>query len=269
MMKKLLLCVLLFFAMPSIVLAQTKVWDFGNDDVTWPSTSATIGPGTETIIDFLGLYSNNPTASAITNFGAINSNNTTFTDGYIAARRFQLNGAGYPTGPFQPMPTQRYLFVDVTGACTIKVWFRPGSNSAQRTIYITNGVDVVGQNTSNTNGNLDPTIVTAAAPAAGRYYIYGDTACNLFKVEVSGASVNTSLSVNNFNPFTPTVYSNKNQIFISNLLSATEVKVYNVLGTLVKSTVVNSDSQFELDKGFYIVNLKSNEGEKSVKVFLN
>ena len=37
-------------------------------------------------------------------------------------------------------------------------------------------------------------------------------------------------------------------------------------GSLVKSVSTNSDTNFELNQGFYIVNVKSEEGEKSTKI---
>ncbi|UPQ78836.1 T9SS type A sorting domain-containing protein [Flavobacterium azooxidireducens] len=263
MRKKLLSFVLPILFFGTIVNAQTKIWDFGNDTATWP-LSGGIG-NTPMVVDNLGLF---PLPAGNINFGAITGNNATFPDGYTATQRFQMNGAGYPTGPFQVMPTQRYLFIDVSGACTVKVWFRPGSADAARTIYVTNGTTVIGQATSATSGG-DQTILTAAVPATGRYYIYGDTACNLYKVEVTGATVNTSLSLENLNKLTTNVFGAGNQVYVQNVVSNTEVKVYGITGALVKSFNTTSDVNFELNKGLYIVNVKSEEGEKSVKVLMN
>ncbi len=264
MRKKLLSFVLPILFFGTVVNAQTKIWDFGNDTTTWPLSSGI--PNTSPIIvDNLGLYPLIGGQNA--NFAAITSNNTEFSDGFTATQRFQMNGAGYPTGPFQAMPTQRYLFVDVSGPCTIKVWFRPGSANAARTIYVTDGTTIAGQATS--PSNPDNAIVTATATAAGRYYIYGDTACNLYKVEVTGATVNTTLSLDNLNKLTTNVFGAGNQVYVQNVVSNTEVKVYGITGALVKSFNTTSDVNFELNKGLYIVNIKSEEGEKSVKVLMN
>lgn len=247
-----------------IANAQTKVWDFSNTSI-WP-LSAGIG-NNPMVVDNLGLY---PVTSAggNTNFGAITANSTSFTDGFSGTQRFQMNGAGYPSGSFVAMPTQRYLFIDVSGACTIKVWFRPGSNGAVRTMYVTNGTAAIGQESSNTGANLDPTILTATATAAGRYYIYGDTACNLYKVSVVGATVNTVLANNEFQAeSTVNVFSNGSQISVANVLSSTKIDVYSITGALVKSFTTLTDTSFEmLNAGVYIVNATSAEGKKSVKV---
>lgn len=264
MKKKLLFLSLVVFT--TISTAQTKVWDMGNDTATWPS-SAGIG-NNPTIVDNLGLY---PIATN-TNFGAVNSNSATFSDGFTATQRFQMNGAGYSSGPFQAMPTQRYLFVDVSGACTVKVWFKTGSNGSVRTMYVSDGTSAVGSESTNTGSNADLAILTANyTGAAGRLYIYGDASCNLYKVSVVGATVNTTLSSNSFkNELNADVYSNNNQVFVSNITEATKVDVYNITGQLVKSLQTTNDIDFELNtSGFYIVNMESATGKKSVKIAVN
>jgi hypothetical protein len=274
MKKKLLLLILPAFMAVSSINAQTKVWDFGNDATTWPTTAAgvgTIGANTSSIIDMLGLFSNGPESeNQIVNFGAVNSNNSSFPDGYTATRRFQMNGGGgAAAGTF--LPVQRYLFFDVTGSCTVKVWFRPGSNGAQRTIFVTNGTASSGSATSNTGDFTDFTIVTAnySGPAA-RLYIYGDTACNLFKIEVTGATVNTgTMSSDAFQQNNVNVFGNGQMMHIFNVTSSTEVNVYSLTGALVKSFTTSSDVNLQLNQGFYIVKLRSQEGDKTVKVILN
>lgn len=64
------------------------------------------------------------------------------------------------------------------------------------------------------------------------------------------------------------IYSNGNQIFVSNVKSNTVVSVYSVLGTLVKTVKTSSDTSFDLASGVWIVKAKSAEGEKSVKVLI-
>lgn len=265
MKKKLLSSLLIIVAFTTISIAQTKVWDFGNDTATWPA-SAGIG-NDPIIVDNLGLY---PIATN-TNFGAITSNNATFSDGFTATQRFQMNGAGYPSGAFQAMPTQRYLFVDVSGPCTVKVWFKTGSNGAVRTMYVSDGTAAVGSESTNTGANGDFGILTANyTGAAGRLYIYGDTACNLYKASVTGATVNTTLlSSDKFqNVITASAFAVNNQVHLSNITSETNVNVYSLTGQLVKSLNTSTDTNFELNKGFYIVNMESTEGKKSVKIIL-
>lgn len=266
MKKKLLSFVLASIAFTTISTAQTKIWDFGNDQVTWPLSTG-IGTGTAGIIvDNLGLFPHNTN----TNFGAVNAQNNTFSDGFIATHRFQMNGGGAAaSGTF--LPTLRYLFIDVDSDCVVKVWFKTGSNGAVRTIFVTDGTALIGSATTNTGSNTDTAIVTANyTGTGGRLYVYGDAANNLMKLEVVGANVNTTLSVDAFAQVTTKVHSYKNQVYVSNVLTASEVKVYNIMGALVKSFTTTTDTDFQLNQsGLYIVNVKTEEGEKSVKVAVN
>lgn len=263
MKKKLLSSLLIIVAFTTISTAQTKVWDFGNDDVTWPLSSG-IG-SSEIVIDNLGLF---PIATN-TNFGAVTSSNTSFSDGFTAPRRFQMNGGGGVTAPTY-MPTQRYLYMDVSGTCTVKVWFKTGSNGSTRTIYVTDGTNLIGSGTSNDGTNTDTVIITANyTGSATRLYVYGDAANNLYKLQVTGATVSTTLSSDLFkNQLVANAYGADNQIHLSNITSETNVNVYSLTGQLVKSLNTTVDTNFELNKGFYIVNLESTEGKKSVKVIL-
>jgi hypothetical protein len=263
MRKKLLLFILPLLVSASFMNAQTKIWDFGNDTTTWPA-SAGIG-NNPMIVDNLGLY---PIATN-TNFGAITPNNASFTDGFTATQRFQMNGAGYPSGPFQAMPTQRYLFIDVSGPCTVKVWFKTGSNGSIRTLYVSDGTSAVGSETTNSGSNADLAILTANyTGAAGRLYIYGDASCNLYKASVVGATVNTTLANDTFQSESlVNVYTNGNQISVTNIISESKIEVYNMTGSLVKSLNTLSDTNFQLEtSGFYVVSVKSAEGQKTVKV---
>ena len=58
----------------------------------------------------------------------------------------------------------------------------------------------------------------------------------------------------------------KNNIMVSNVKSATKITVYAMNGSLVKSFETNSDTNFNLNAGIWIVVLKNNEGQKSVKL---
>lgn len=264
MRKKLLSFVIPILFFGTIVNAQTKIWDFGNDTTTWP-LSAGIG-NNPMVVDNLGLYP----IPTNTNFGAVTSNNLTFGDGFSATQRFQMNGGGYPAGDFQPMPTQRYLFFGVSGSCTVKVWFRTGSNGSVRTLYVSDGTQAVGSATTNSGGNGDfPILETTYTGGATTLYIYGDLATNLYKIQVTGATVETTLNLDNLDKLTTNVFGAGNQVYVQNVVSNTEVRVYGITGALVKSFSTTSDMNFELNKGLYIVNVKSEEGEKSVKVLIN
>lgn len=263
MKKKLLLLSLVVFA--TISSAQTKVWDFGNDTTTWP-LSAGIG-SSEMVVDNLGLFP----IPTNTNFGAVTANSYTFTaDGFTAVNRFQLNGGGSAGTSF--LPTQRYLYFTATGACTVKIWFRTGG-SGSRNMFITDGTSLIATAGSSTSGDgiILTGNVSAAQAAAGKIYIYADQSCNLYKLEVTGATVNTTLSSDSFqSELKADVFTSNNQVAVSNITEATEINVYSITGQLVKSLNTTTDVNFELNtSGFYIVNMKSSEGQKSVKIALN
>lgn len=287
MKKKLLLLILPMLFSALSINAQT-IWDFGNSTssingasavAAWPVTASgvgTIGADTNAVIDKLGLFSNDPSATSdIVNFGAVNASGATFTDGFTAVNRFQLNGGGGGTAG-NLLPTQRYVYFNVDGACTIKVWFKTGSNGSARKVMCTNGVELLGSGTSiGGTTPVDLVIFTAtvstAQAAVGKIYIYGDTASsNLYKIEVTGANVTTpALSTSSFKKeLDITVYAKQNKIFLSNLKSSTKVNVYNVLGSLVKSIQADADTSLDINSGVYIVNAKSADGEKSVKVIV-
>jgi hypothetical protein len=280
MKKTLLYLILPMLFTASTINAQTTVWDFGNSTSSingaaavpaWP-LSAGIG-STEMVVDKLGLFP----ITTNTNFGAVNANVASFTDGYTSVNRFQLNGGGGGTAG-NLLPTQRYLYFTVDGACTVKVWFKTGSNGNARTVLCTNGTTLLGSGTS--VGSLPgPAVdlviftanISAAQAAVGKIYIYGDTtSSNIYKIEVTGANVTTpALANKNFQKeLDITVYAKQNKIFLSNLKSKTQVNVYNMLGSLVKSAQVDADTSLDVNSGVYIVNAKSADGEKSVKVIV-
>ena len=262
MKKKLLIG--LFALMGVMSSAQTKIWDFGNDAATWPLSP---GIGTEPmVVDNLGLFP----IPTNTNFGAVNANNLTFGDGYSATRRFQMNGAGYPAGPFMAMPTQRYLFFGVSGSCTVKVWFRTGSNGAVRTMYVSDGNAAVGSSTTNSGGNGDfPILQANYTGGATTLYIYGDAACNLYKVEVTGATVSTTLSNNEFSKIDTEIYSIGKTVFLSNILTDTKIQVFAITGALIREFNTSNNTNFDIPQnGIYLIKAFSSEGQKTSKILI-
>ena len=76
------------------------------------------------------------------------------------------------------------------------------------------------------------------------------------------------LSINEFKNETAAVFSNGNQVMVSNVKSNTTIAIYAITGALVKTIETNSDTNFNLNSGFYIAKVKSSEGEKSVKLLV-
>jgi hypothetical protein len=174
-----------YFEVPS---SPSKVWNFSNTAI-WP-LSGGIG-ATDIVTDQLGIYPLLLTPGTV-NMGAITANVTTFPATATTAafgptvNRFQLNGGGSTT---TNKPQQRYAYFDVSGSCRVLVWFKTGG-ATLRTMFVTDGTNVIGSlgSTSSTDFLVLKANYTGGAT---RLYIYGDQACNLYKIEVTGATITT------------------------------------------------------------------------------
>lgn len=62
------------------------------------------------------------------------------------------------------------------------------------------------------------------------------------------------------------VFSDKNKVFIQDVKSNTDVKVYAMNGSLVKFLTASADRSFELPSGIWVINLQNEKGMKSVKL---
>ncbi len=62
------------------------------------------------------------------------------------------------------------------------------------------------------------------------------------------------------------VFASGERIFISNVRSETDVRVYGLDGSMVRSLRGNGDMDFNIPKGFWIVQVLAGDGHKSVKV---
>ncbi len=172
--------------------AQTTTWDFTASSPSWPA--AGMGNNPIQIIDNkgLGLYG----IASNTNFAAWNSTSSSTwaapNDAYSGTVRMQTNGAGFAGGANESTPTQRYFFIQVNQACTVKVWFKSGSGGAQRSVIVSNGTTNYGKATANTGASgvpSDGAFLSASVTAAGTFYLYGDAAVNIFQIQVVGATV--------------------------------------------------------------------------------
>lgn len=270
MKKTLLFLAITALCSISTMNAQTKVWNFSDTSV-WP-LSAGIEGSTPIIVDNLGLYP--PSTTGTTNFAAVIANVTTFSDGFVSVNRLQVNGGGSAGSTF--MPTQRYFFIDVDGACTLQMWVKSGSDSAARNVFVTNGTaltdKVVCTIGITTAGKADNVIGSVSLPSAGRYYIYCDNSCNFYKMSVTGANVTTSsITLGTSNATAKQgvgIYAVDHKVVVSGSEANAQVRIYTANGSLVKSEVINSNAEFALNPGLYIVNVKSAKGEKSQKVLV-
>ncbi len=269
MKQKLLFLILPVILFTATLQAQDKVWDFANPSANWPLGFA--GVSTPTVIDNLGLVP----GDGITNMGQIDGNNQTWTDGFTGSQRIKQNGAGVNSGVVPEndnvyIPTKRYMYFAVTGPSDVKIWFRSGGSST-RTLYVTDGTGVVGKFTeTETTSPQRIQTFSYTSNASANLYIFGvDNAFNLYKMEVTGA-IGTTLGLSNKNSLVTTnLYAIGNRIVVSNVKSNSEVKIYSITGALVKSFKTNNDTDFTFKSGLYIATIKTNEGQKSVKLLLH
>lgn len=78
---------------------------------------------------------------------------------------------------------------------------------------------------------------------------------------------NDTLGVKNYQANSSVnVFAFKDTIVVSNVKSNTNVSVYSMNGSLIKSFKTDVDTNFNLNKGIYIVLVKDKEGQKAVKL---
>ena len=257
MKKTLLFLAFSLVASVGTVKAQTT-WDFG----TWPNNAT--GEPVAVVKNNLGLV---PGETA--NFGIVEASSAVFQDGYPGTKRFKLNGGGYDSTGMSSVPTKRYLLIKVNGNSEITVWYKNGSATGERTLFIGTGTSILASNTSSDGSSGLKYVYQYVGPARD-IYIYGDSSLNLYKITATNVGT-TVLGVNDVRKdMKATVYTSGSKLFVSNLESKnTQVNVFNANGSLVKSLTTSSDANFDINtKGLYIVNLKSEAGEKSVKVLV-
>lgn len=254
-MKKTLLYLtsILLFSI-SVINAQNRTWEIGTTSTDWPANLAQMTTGTQEI---QGLT----VAAVSATFGAMGPApaSFTFSDGYMPANEWKGNGnsAGTPV-----LPGRRYFSFPVTGPSTIKVWFRVNGTGG-RACLISDGTTLLGQLTD--EDSTKPLLLTVSyAGTGGTIYVYSNSSINYHKIAVTDGA----LGLDDKSVVTTNVHAAGSRIYLSNLKSKTKVSVYSVLGSLVKSIDADADTSFEMNSGVYIVNAKSAEGEKSVKVIV-
>lgn len=270
---------LLFF---NTTKAQTTTWDFTANNPTWASSGiAAVSGIAGEFIDSKGLGLHG--IGTKNDFAAFDtSSSATWTapnDAFVGTYRVKTGGGGFASGADAKIPSQRYFFIQVSQACTVKVWFKSGSGGAQRSVIASDGKSTeYGRATTNSGATGVPTdgaYLNANITKAGTFYLYGDAAVNIYQIQVEGATVSTTpvntLATSDFSQkLSAKAYSTGNKVYLTNLSGKrTEIKVYSSTGALVKSLKASADTNFELNtKGLYFVNLKSEAGEKSVKVLI-
>ena len=268
-MKKKLLILLLVTSFCNIN-GQNKIWDFGGDVnytsatqiAMWPVEAYNAAEGATVVKDGLTLVGD----SSGDQFGQIeNSGGKTWDAGtddeYKAINRFKFNGG---SAPVDFMPSYSYLSFPVTGPVDVKVWFRSGSSSANRTLYISDGTILLNSFDAVVD-NTDPETITASyTGTGGTIYIYTSNSFNLYKIEVKESTLGLE-----FNDVIKTnVKAVDNQVYISEVDMDTEVNIYSVTGALVKKIQTGKDVDFTMKSGLWIVEVKTDKGIKSLKLVI-
>ncbi|MBD0831548.1 T9SS type A sorting domain-containing protein [Aestuariibaculum sediminum] len=78
-----------------------------------------------------------------------------------------------------------------------------------------------------------------------------------------------TLSINNAtSPVSSNIKGIGNRVFVSDVKTATEIKIYSIDGSLIKTINTSNDMDFNFRSGLWIATLKTSEGQKSVKLLV-
>ncbi|MCH4551705.1 T9SS type A sorting domain-containing protein [Aestuariibaculum lutulentum] len=262
MKKQLLFSAILGIAF-SLTTSAQKVWDLANDTTNWPVSAGITAAGGPVVVDNLAIYPH----SSSDNMAQIESSSSSFTDGFTGANRFKTNGSGgVDPSNGEYLPSVRYLKFSVLGACTIKVWCRSGGSSA-RSLYITDGTSLIAEQAA-TDSSTYYILEGSYTGGAGSIYIFGSNNFSLYKIEVTANIGTTTLSLDNASPVSTNLKAIGSKVYVSNVISKTDINIYSLTGALVKSISTTSDMNFDFRSGLYIATIKTSEGEKTMRIFV-
>lgn len=260
MKKNYFLIILPMLLLTATLQAQTKVWDFSD----WPDSAALT---VDTTYDGLTQVPGGGSS-----FGVVEANSATWFSGtaneYNATKRWKAGGSSAidPSDGVTFMPTRRYLTFPVDGPVSIKIWFRQSGNSIPRDLWVTDGSAEVTHYVGVLDDQTPHYIEANYLGSAGNLYIlFAGNAYNLYKIEISS----TLLGVNDVASRVSTnIYANGDRIFVSNVKTSSEIKIYSMLGALMKEVKTSEDMNFSFNTGLYIATIKTDEGQKSIKLLV-
>jgi hypothetical protein len=229
--------------------SPSKVWNF-SDTTKWPLNATGIGV-TDIVNDQLGLYP--VTLSTTVNYGTVGASinsfpATTTTDAFTSANRFAQGGGGSTSTATPYMPSQRYMYFDVSGSCRILIWFKTGG-SGTRTLFVTDGTSALNSLGSANSADL-LVLKTNYTGGAKRLYIYSDQANSIYKIEVTGANVTTPsiVAAPNLSFAADTTLNNvDNNIDITFTDNPTWRAA--VTGVRIGTTILTSGTDFDISAG--------------------
>lgn len=270
--KKLLYLTLFLVTFCLTQNAQTKIWDFGGDAsytsaaqiAMWPLADFNAPEGATVKKDALFLVGD----SSGDKYGKIeNAGGKTWDAGteneYTSINRFKTEGGSNPEDN-NLNPTHSYMYFPLSGPVSIKIWYRSGGSS-ERSLFISDETSVL--NSVTKVSDTDPYTITADYNGTGENIsIYSSNSFSLYKIEVSGSGAST-LSVNPVENLVKTkLRANNNRIYVTDVASRTQIKIYNVTGSLVKSINTATITDFCLKKGLWIAQIKTDKGQKTIKL---
>jgi hypothetical protein len=287
-MKKRLLYLASIMLFSSASINAQTTWSFSTAATTVgtvsTSNSATVVPdpaNTATTKKWGPTYNSTTVGASIVatgfpglEFGYKNSTSTNFNINFLDATApgyFQANGkdvnitiTGCTAG--QNIAVQ-YSAKGSTAVLATDFVSPTGGTAAVATLFPPNcTVNTATSTATSSTGTADIQVVNLTVTANGNVNLLaGGGGFRIFQI-VKGGTILGVKDVELSNDVV--VYAKNNKIFLSNVKSSTKVNVYNVLGALVKTAQVDADSSLDINSGVYIVNAKSVNGEKSVKVIV-
>lgn len=300
MKKKLLFLILPMLFLALSINAQTKVWDFGANamgagftdmitvanqttcalftqpatpygttPVSTPALTASATFGTLIINTFAGDRWRSDNTALVLYDTALNNtiDGTAVTPVFTGATtsgRLAFNGTG--------SAIRRYFTITLAAGQTVTIYWKSNLTAAGNlTVTPAAGSSLpvtLAYNATTATSEMRTSKLTA--DVAGNYTI-GDYPGKMETYRIYDTDVNAgiNLSAEGFEKDASLdVFSIKNQVYVSNIKFDTQINVYSITGSLIKSVKAAGNTNFELTKGIYIVNAKSVDGEKSVKVIV-
>lgn len=259
-MKKLLFSLMLA-GVSAVTFNAQKIWNF-NDATSWPIGAVTYDT------DYNGLKFIAGSSGTI----VISAQGATFSDGLVTTQRLAFGGNSFSgstnpsVGATGSAPSRRYLELTIGGNSDIKFWSK-GGGAGRSIVVVDKATSTVLWRGDFTAADAQIFTYTYTGPATTLMIATGGGDNSIQKLQatevtLAANNVKTGIKANTF--------SSGNRIYVSNLESKnTNINVYSANGSLVSSLRSSVDTNFEINgKGLYIVNLKSEAGEKSVKVLI-
>jgi len=298
---------LLFLILPLLfsalsINAQTKVWDFGANamgagftdmiTVANQTTCALFPPGSLTG----GVEASHQVAAltASHTFGSITintfagdrwrSDNTALVlydqtlnntiggsavapvfTGATTSGRLAFNGTG--------SAIRRFFSITLTAGQTVTIYWKSNLTTAGNlTVTPAAGSSVAATLAYNGTGATSEMRTSKLTADVAGDYVIGDYIGKMETYRIYDADVNAGINTLSTEKFVKDlsldIFSIKNQVYVTRITSETQIKIYSVTGALIKSVKATENANFEMATGIYIVNTKSADGEKSVKVMV-